>query len=97
MWKFLADVAFAWLRGSLHGLNGVLFAKYLALAWGFEPGAAAALSGTVSGVCLMRGKLWSVLQSAWNLRADCDGCDPCPDAPNQATGLAKKRSGFEPR
>lgn len=80
----IMTILMAWFRGSLHALNGVLFAKYLALAWGFEPGAAVTLSGAVSGFCLLRGQLWSVLQSAWKLRGTAENEDYIlPDRPDQ--------------
>ena len=75
MRNFLADLANAWVRGTLHAVNGVLFAKYLALAWGFEPAMAMGLSGTAAGVVLMRGKIMSALRTAWRLRRTFDCAD----------------------
>jgi hypothetical protein len=97
MRNLLANIANAWVRGTLHALNSVLFAKYLSLAWGFNSATAATVSGVFAGVWLARARLCSILLSVWHLRADSYGCDLCPDAPAQATGLAKNRSGCEPR
>ena len=59
MRNFLANIANAWVRGTLHALNGVLFAKYLTLALGIDTAAAALLGGCASGLVIMRGHLWS--------------------------------------
>ena len=59
MRNFLANIANAWVRGTLHALNGVLFAKYLTLALGIDMAAAALLGGCASGLVIMRGHLVS--------------------------------------
>jgi hypothetical protein len=59
MRNFLANIANAWVRGTLHALNGVLFAKYLTLALGIDTAAAALLGGCASGLVIMRGHLVS--------------------------------------
>lgn len=67
MRNLLANITNAWVRGTLHALNGVLFAKYLSLAWGFGSATAASLSGATAGLWLMRGKILGVCRSAWCL------------------------------
>lgn len=67
MRTILANIVNAWLRGTLHAVNGVLFAKYLALAWGIEPSAAVGLSGTATGALMMRGKIFGAVGAAWRL------------------------------
>jgi len=64
MRNFLANIANAWVRGTLHALNGVLFAKYLTLALGIDMAAAALLGGCASGLVIMRGHLVSAGLSA---------------------------------
>ena len=59
MRNFLANIANAWVRGTLHALNGVLFAKYLTLALGIDMAAVALLGGCASGLVIMRGHLVS--------------------------------------
>jgi hypothetical protein len=68
MRNLLANIVNAWVRGTLHAINGVLFAKYLTMAWGFEAMTAAALSGATAGVWLMRGKIVGACRSVWQLR-----------------------------
>ena len=59
MRNFLANIANAWVRGTLHALNGVLFAKYLTVALGIDMAAAALLGSCASGLVIMRGHLVS--------------------------------------
>jgi hypothetical protein len=68
MKNLLANIANAWVRGTLHALNSVLFAKYLSLAWGLGSTTAASLSGTIAGAWLMRAQLCGVCRSAWRLQ-----------------------------
>lgn len=69
MRNVLANIANAWVRGTLHALNGVLFAKYLSMAWGFGSTTAASLSGATAGIWMMRGKIFGVCRSAWQLHS----------------------------
>ncbi len=64
MRNILANIANAWVRGTLHALNGVLFAKYLTLALGIDMAAAALLGGCASGLVIMRGHLLSAGHAA---------------------------------
>lgn len=59
MKNLLANIANAWVRGTLHALNSVLFAKYLSLALGIDAASAALLGGCASGLVIMRGRLVS--------------------------------------
>lgn len=73
MRNFLANIANAWVRGTLHALNGVLFAKYLTLALGIDMAAAALLGGCASGLVIMRGHLVSAgLAAVRFIRASAD-------------------------
>ncbi len=69
MKNLLANIVNAWIRGTLHAVNGVLFAKYLTMAWGFEAMPAAALSGATAGVWLMRGTIVGACRSARQLHS----------------------------
>ena len=67
MRNFLANIANAWVRGTLHALNGVLFAKYPTLALGIDTAAAALLGGCAPGLVIMPGHLVSAGLSAIHL------------------------------
>lgn len=79
MRNFLVNIANAWVRGTLHALNGVLFAKYLTLALGIDMASAALLGGCASGLVTMRGHLHSTGLAALRLfrsGADYGGEEP---------------------
>lgn len=73
MRHLLANIANAWVRGTLHAFNGVLFAKYLTLASGIDATSAALVGGCASGLVVMRHHLFSAgLAAVRLLRADAD-------------------------
>jgi len=77
MRNFLANIVNAWIRGTLHALNGVLFAKYLTLSLGIDAASAAVVGGCASGVVIMRGHLLSAALAAVRLfRAAPDYAEP---------------------
>lgn len=83
MRNVIANVANAWVRGTLHALNSVLFAKYLSMAWGFDATTAASLSGATAGFWMMRSRLWGVCQSAWRLHSSAAGFGQDPETTDE--------------
>lgn len=82
MQNLFANIVIGWVRGTLHAINGVLFAKYLTMAWGFEAMPAAALSGATAGVWLMRGKIFAAYRSAkimWSVTAELGALEKLSD------------------
>lgn len=76
MVSFIANIANAWVRGILHAINGVLFAKYLTLALGIDGASAALLGGCASGLLILRGHLSAAGLAAFRLfRAVADHCE----------------------
>jgi len=67
MRNFLANIVNAWIRGTLHALNGVLFAKYLTSSLGIDAASAAVVGGCASGLVIMRGRLLSAALAAVRL------------------------------